>query len=454
MARSEGRPPGCKAAMLLACLACLSLGSIARAESGVPARVISLELYDAIQPVTAQYVKQSLARADRENAALVILSLDTPGGLVQSTQEIVKAITGSRVPVVVFVSGSHAASAGFFITMAADVAVMAPGTRFGAAHPVGIFQAGDKQGEGAVLLQKVENDLAAWIRTLAQNRGRNVSLAEEAVRSSRAFTEQEALEGHLIDFVLPTQAAILKQLDGKTIRRFGGEELKLSLSEIRVEPVRMSARDRFLSWIADPEYVLFLLILGVLGLYAEFTHPGLIFPGVLGALCLLCFAAAVQILPINYVGLLLVLLGVILFILELKVVSHGILTVGGIVSLLLGTLMLFRREEARGLEVPFWSAGGVALSAALLMAFLTQRILWAHRQQVTTGLEGLVGTLGEALSDLNPTGRVFVHGETWNATSTSPVVSGKQVKVMRVQGMMLEVEEFRTPADPLSRRMA
>jgi membrane-bound serine protease (ClpP class) len=300
----------------------------------------------------------------------------------------------------------------------------------------------------------VENDLAAWIRTLAQNRGRNVSLAEEAVRSSRAFTEQEALEGHLIDFVLPTQAAILKQLDGKTIRRFGGEELKLSLSEIRVEPVRMSARDRFLSWIADPEYVLFLLILGVLGLHAEFTHPGLIFPGVLGALCPLCFAAAVQILPINYVGLLLVLLGVILFILELKVVSHGILTVGGIVSLLLGTLMLFRREEARGLEVPFWSAGGVALSAALLMAFLTQRIVWAHRQQVTTGLEGLVGTLGEALSDLNPTGRVFVHGETWSATSTSPVVSGKQVKVMRVQGMMLEVEEFRTPADPLSRRMA
>ncbi|MCI0410907.1 MAG: nodulation protein NfeD, partial [Acidobacteria bacterium] len=246
----------------------------------------------------------------------------------------------------------------------------------------------------------------------------------------------------------------LQKLDGKNVHRFNGEEVRLELGAARVERVRMSARDRFLSWIADPEYVLFLLILGVLGLYAEFTHPGLIFPGVFGALCLLCFAAAVQILPINYVGLLLVLLGVTLFILELKVVSHGILTVGGIAALMLGTLMLFRREEAQGLEVPLWSAGGLALSAALLMAFLTHRILWVHRQQVTTGAEGLVGSLGEALSDLNPAGRVFVHGESWSATSSSPVARGKQVKVMRVQGMMLEVEELRTPAEPLSRRMA
>ncbi len=454
MARSEGCHPLWRARILLAFLIGLAGGSIVRGEPGGTPRVITLELFEAIQPVTAQYVKQALQQADRANCALVILSLDTPGGLVLSTQEIVKAITGSKVPVVVFVSGSHAASAGFFITLAADVAVMAPGTRFGAAHPVGIFQAGEKGGKADVLLQKAENDLAAWIRTLAQNRGRNVSLAEEAVRSSRAFTEQEALAGGLIDYILPSQAAILQQLDGRTIRRFTGEKVRLGLAAARVERVRMSARDRFLSWIADPEYVLFLLILGVLGLYAEFTHPGLIFPGVFGALCLLCFAAAVQILPINYVGLLLVLLGVALFILELKVVSHGILTVGGIAALMLGALMLFRREEAQGLEVPLWSAGGLALAAALLMAFLTHRILWAHRQQVTTGLEGLVGSLGEALSDLNPTGRVFVHGESWSATSSSPVARGKQVKVTRVQGMMLEVEELRTPAEPLSRRMA
>jgi membrane-bound serine protease (ClpP class) len=454
LARSEGCHPLWRAGVLLAFLMGLAGGSIVRGEPGGTPRVITLELFEAIQPVTAQYVKQTLQQADRANCALVILSLDTPGGLVLSTQEIVKAITGSKVPVVVFVSGSHAASAGFFITLAADVAVMAPGTRFGAAHPVGIFQAGEKRGEAAVLLQKAENDLAAWIRTLAQNRGRNVSLAEEAVRSSRAFTEQEALAGGLIDYILPSQSAILQQLDGKTIRRFTGEKVRLGLTAARVERIQMSARDRFLSWIADPEYVLFLLILGVLGLYAEFTHPGLIFPGVFGSLCLLCFAAAVQILPINYVGLLLVLLGVALFILELKVVSHGILTVGGIAALMLGALMLFRREEAQGLEVPLWSAAGLALSAALLMAFLTHRILWAHRQQVTTGLEGLVGTLGEALSDLNPTGRVFVHGESWSATSSSPVARGKQVKVTRVQGMMLEVEELRTPAEPLSRRMA
>jgi membrane-bound serine protease (ClpP class) len=454
LARSEGCHPSWKVAITLVILTCLNVGSFARGETGGSRKVISLELYEAIQPVTAQYVKQALLEAGRENCALVILSLDTPGGLVRSTQEIVKAITGSKVPVVVFVSGSHAASAGFFITMAADVAVMAPGTRFGAAHPVGLFQAGKQGGEAAVLLQKAENDLAAWIRTLAQNRGRNVSLAEEAVRSSRAFTEQEALAGGLIDYILPSQAAIVQQLDEKTIRRFTGDQIRLHLGAARIERVRMSARDRFLSWIADPEYVLFLLILGVVGLYVEFTHPGMIFPGVLGSLCLLCFAAAVQILPINYVGLLLVLLGVTLFILELKVVSHGILTVGGIAALLLGTLMLFRREEAQGLEVPLWSAGGMALSAALLMAFLTHRVLWAHRQRVTTGLEGLVGSQGEALSDLNPTGRVFIHGETWNATSSAPVVSGKQVKVMRVQGMMLEVEELRTPADSVSRRMA
>lgn len=439
------------AGIILVVLSCLGIHLPVPAEASSP-QVLSLELFDAIQPVTAQYVKASLREAQRRNATLIILSLDTPGGLVRSTQEIVKAITTSTVPVVVFVSGSHAASAGFFITLAADVAVMAPGTRFGAAHPVGLFQAGDGKDGEDTMERKVENDLAAWIRTLAQNRGRNVSLAEEAVRSSRAFTEKEALSGGLIDFVLADQASILATLDGKTVRRFNGATTVLHLKGATVQAYRMSARDRFLSRIADPEYVLFLLILGVLGLYVEFTHPGMIFPGVLGALCLLCFAAAVQILPINYVGLLLVVLGVVLFLLELKITSHGVLTAGGIASLLLGVLMLFRRREAEGLEVPLLSAGAIALAAALLMAFLTHRVLWAHRQHVTTGAEGLVGARGEAMSDLNPSGRVFVHGESWSATSPAPVERGKQVKVLRVQGMILEVEELRTPSDPLARR--
>jgi membrane-bound serine protease (ClpP class) len=332
--------------------------------------------------------------------------------------------------------------------------VMAPEPQLGAAHPVGILGAGDDGKESAVLLQKAENDLAAWVRTLAQNRGRNVTLAEEAVRASRAFTEQEALKGGLIDYVLPSQDAILEALEGKSIRRFNGETLTLHLRSAAVEQVRMSTRDRFLSWIANPEYVLFLLVLGVLGLYVEFTHPGMIFPGVLGALFLLCFASAVQILPINYVGLLLVVLGVSLFLLELKLASHGILTAGGIASLVLGSLMLFRRGEAQGLEVPVRSAAALALGAALLMAFLTHRVLWAHRQPVTTGSEGLVGSRGEALSNLDPVGKVFVHGETWNACSASPVSSGKQVKVLQVQGMMLHVEEVAAPIDSTPGRMA
>ncbi|HEV8375368.1 MAG TPA: nodulation protein NfeD [Candidatus Polarisedimenticolia bacterium] len=403
--------------------------------------VFDLELFEAIQPITAEYVVEALKAAERRGASLVILELDTPGGLVSSTQIIVKAITQSPVPVVVYVSGAHAASAGFFITLAADVAVMAPGTRFGAAHPVGIGGSSGKDGDADTMARKVESDLAAWVRTLAQNRRRNVSLAEEAVRQSRAFTEKEALKGGLIDFVLPDAGAIVEALDGKAIRRFTGDEITLKLKGARVERMRMSARERFLSLIADPQYVVFLLILGVLGLYLEFTHPGLIFPGVLGALFLLCFAYAVQILPINYAGLLLILLSMVLFVLELKITSHGILTVGAIAALVLGSLLLFRRPEAAGLSVPLGSVMAFALGAGLIMAFLTQRVLWAHRQKVVTGGEGLVGAVGEVVTPLNPSGRVFVHGETWNATSSAPVLQGRQVKVLRVQGMMLDVEE-------------
>jgi len=439
--------------LLLAALAGTRLAAGAGDAAAEAPRVRILELFDSIQPVTAQYVKQELLDADKTKCSLVILELDTPGGLVSSTQEIVGAITASKVPVAVFVRGAHAASAGFFITLASDVAVMAPGTRFGAAHPVGLFGSGGGK-EAAVLLQKAENDLAAWVRTLAQNRGRNVSLAEEAVRSSRAFTEKEALEGGLIDYVLRDPSAILSTLDGKSIRRFGGESLTLHLRSAAVARVRMSTRDRILSWIANPEYVLVLLVLGVLGLYVEFTHPGLIFPGVIGSVCLLCFASAAQILPINYVGLLLVILGVGLFLLELKVTSLGVLTAGGIASLVLGSLMLFRREEAQGLEVPLRSALAVALAASLLMAFLTQRVLWAHRQSVTTGQEGLIGMRGEAMSEINPEGRVFVRGETWNARSAAPVAKGKQVKVLGVQGMMLRVEELGNQDDSTSGRIA
>jgi len=417
--------------------------TVAAAPSPSSPTILSLEVADAIQPVTARYVLSSLREAEREHCRLVILKLDTPGGLLSSTEVIVKAITGSRVPVAVFVSGTQAASAGFFITLSADIAVMAPGTRFGAAHPVSLFGGGtEKTKGGGTMMEKVENDAAAWVRTLAQNRGRNVALAEEAVRRSRAFTEKEALKNHLIDYVCPDQESILRALDGKTIRRFNGERTILRLEGASIRNLPMSVRERFLSWIANPAILVFLLAAGALGLYVEFTHPGLVFPGVVGVVALLCFALATQIIPINTVGLLLILLGIGLFILEIKVTSYGMLTAGGIACLLLGSLMLFRTPGAQGLDVPLWTVGSLSLSAGLIMAFLTHRVLWAHRQPVTTGEEGLVGEEGEALSDLTPEGRVFIHGEYWNARSHSPVSRGSRVKVLAVRGMMLDVEEI------------
>ena len=311
--------------------------------------MLSLQLADAIQPVTAQYVVDSLRLADREGFSLVILNLDTPGGLLSSTETIVKAITSSPVPVAVFVSGTRAASAGFFITIAADVAVMAPGTRFGASHPVGLLggDGGDKKGVNT-MFQKVENDAAAWVRSLAENRGRNVGLAEEAVRQSRAFTEKEALKENLIDLISPDEETLLGSLEGRVIRRFDGKQLTLHLSGAKVRKLAMSWRERLLSWIAYPDIMILLLIVGLVGMYVEFTHPGMVFPGVLGGISIICFAYAASLIPINYAGLLLILLGITLFILEIKVTSYGVLTLGGIASLLLGGLMLFRTPGRGG----------------------------------------------------------------------------------------------------------
>jgi membrane-bound serine protease (ClpP class) len=429
---------------LAAMVGLLAVPVAARSAPSSGGCVLSVQLADAIQPVTAQFVVDSLRQADREGCSLVVLNLDTPGGLLSSTEVIVKAITSSPVPVVVFVSGSRAASAGFFITIAADVAAMAPGTRFGASHPVDLLGggAGEKKGTSP-LLEKAENDAAAWVRSLAENRKRNVALAEEAVRQSRAFTETEALKDGLIDLVSPDQQALLRSLDGRAIRRFDGKETTLRLSGAKVRSVAMSWRERFLSWIAYPDIMIFLLIIGVVGLYVEFTHPGMVFPGILGGISLICFAYATSLIPINYAGLLLILLGITLFLLEIKITSYGVLTLGGIACLILGGLMLFRTRGGEDLNVPLWTVGSLSAAAALIMAFLTHRVVWAHRQRVTTGEEGLLGEIGEALSDLELEGRVFVHGETWNARSRSVIRKGSRVKVVGVQGMMLEVEEHR-----------
>ena len=429
------------AACLAVCLVAAWLpGAAGAAVPAAEALVFSVTMEEAVHPITAAYFKEAIERANDEGAALLILKLDTPGGLVSSTEDMVRAITTSRVPIVVFVFGSKAASAGFFLTIAADVAVMAPGTRMGAAHPVPSLGEVPKESPMAT---KIENDVAAYARSLAGNRGRNVKAAEEAVRISRAFTEREALQAGLIDFVAGDEAEILRLLDGRTIRRFDGRRETLRLERVRIVTLDMSTRERFLSFLADPNVALFLLLLGAVGLYIEFTHPGMIAPGLIGGVCLLLFALASRILPINWVGVALILLGIVMFLLEIKVTSYGLLTLGGLACLILGSLMLFRPGEGGipEVRVAWWAVGSVAGSAGLIMAALTGLVVRSHRVRPTTGTSGLVGEIGTALSDLAPEGRVFVHGEYWNARAARPIAQGARVRVVAVRDLCVDVEE-------------
>jgi membrane-bound serine protease (ClpP class) len=408
--------------------------------TGGPA-VYTVTLDDVIHPLSARYFKDSLQRAEREGAALFILKLDTPGGLMDSMEDMINRMTHARVPVVVFVHGTKAASAGFFLTIAADVAVMAPGTRFGAAHPV--LAIGDIPADSP-MAAKVENDAAAYVRSIATNRHRNAVEAEKAVRESRAFTEQEALKLGLIDFVARDEAEIVAKLDGRPIRRFSGESVTIDLKDARVVSLDMSRRDRFLRVLANPTLAALLLFAGILGLYIEFTHPGLIAPGLVGAVCLVLFVFASQMLPINWIGVALVVLGCVLFLLELKVISHGALAGGGIVCLVLGALILFPNSP----EVPGWRAArllilAVAAGVGSIMAILSILVTRIWRLKPLTGASGLVDERGTALTDLEPDGRVFVHGESWNARAATRIAKGARVRVTGVHDLVLDVDEVR-----------
>ncbi|HEV8702500.1 MAG TPA: nodulation protein NfeD [Candidatus Polarisedimenticolia bacterium] len=445
MRRITRRPAG----SLLRVLAVVAIAACAASARGVApapsptageALVLTVTIDDAIHPITARFLKEAIARANREDAALLIVKLDTPGGWLNSTEEMIRDITSSRVPVVVFVNGSKAASAGFFITIAADVAVMAPGTRIGAAHPVAAMGEIPKD---SPMMAKIENDAAAYARSLASNRGRNEKVAEEIVRKSSAFTEREALKLRLIDYVCRDEGEILAVLDGKTIRRFDGRTETLRLGRVRVVSLDMSTRERLLSVLANPTVALFLLFAGVVGLYIEFTHPGMIAPGVVGGVCLLLFALSSQILPMSWVGVALVVLAIAMFLLELKVPSYGTLTIGGIVCLVLGAMLLFKgAPSAPGIGVARWAILSIAGTAGVIMAILTTLVVRVSRRRPTTGSVGLVGERGTALTDLDPGGRVFVHGEYWNARAARPIPKGTAVRVTRVQDLAIEVEEI------------
>jgi membrane-bound serine protease (ClpP class) len=397
------------------------------------AAVLRITVDAPIHPVTSEYVIQSLEKADREGADLVILRLNTPGGLDTSMRQIIEKILNARTPVAAYVSpsGARSASAGFYIALACDIFAMAPGTSTGAAHPVAISLTGQAMDE--TMEEKVTNDAAAYIRTLAEKRGRNLRLAEDAVRKSLSYTEKEAFEGGLIDLVAKTEEDIISRFDGRSIKRFDGSEQTLALRGKPVVDLPMTFRQRFLLTIANPNLAYILLMIGLLGLYLEFSHPGAILPGAVGGISLLLAVFAFQILPINYVGLGLILLAVILFILEVKVQSFGMLAVGGIAAMIIGSLMLIK-SPIRELRPSLQFILPVALAVSLIVIFLLSLVLRAHARRPSTGREGMIGETGTARTDLAPSGKVFVHGELWDAESGETVRAGEKVKVLEVLG--------------------
>jgi membrane-bound serine protease (ClpP class) len=424
-----------------------TVGLVATVAVGVAADrtpVVETALVDGIiHPVTSEFMRESIAKADAEGAALIVFTLQTPGGLLDSTRDINNAIIAAKTPVAVWVgpSGNRAASAGFLITMAADVAAMAPGTHIGAAHPV----AGDGEKMDDVMAKKMASDTAAYARTLATQRGRNVPLVEQAVTESRSFTEQEAAAATppLIDAVASDIPDLLKKLDGRTIKRFNGTPVTLHLANADVRKIDMSWPQRVLSAIAHPQIAYLLLTLGTLGLTIEMWSPGAIVPGVAGGICLLLAFFALQVLPVSYAGVLLILLGFVLLILEVKVTTHGGLAVGGIASLLMGSLLLIDSplpEMQIGLKVIL----SVVLSLSAILLLLVTLGLRAQRQPAVTGESGMLLDTGNALTSIEPggTGRVATHGEIWSATSSEPIQAGERVTITGVNGLTLTVRRM------------
>ena len=398
-------------------------------------RVVAVTLDGVVHPITVEIVDHALAQAEREGADAVLIRLDTPGGLLEATREITQSIVASPAPVITYVtpSGGRAASAGFFILEAGDVAAMAPGTRTGAASPVLLGQQMDP-----VLRRKAESDAAAALRSIVERRGRNSELAEKAVLEARAFTEQEALENRLIDLVASTEAELFEAVSGRSVKRFDGSEVGLELRGAVVTEYEPSVRERFISALADPNLAFIILVLGALGIYVEFSSPGLIVPGVAGGILLLLGLSALAVLPINWLGVALLALAVALFILEAYIVSHGVLAIGGTISMVLGALLLV--EGPPEMRIRLGTAVGVALPFALITAFLLGLVIRARRRKVVTGSAGMVGEIGKAYTDLDPEGRVFIHGEYWDAVADRKVPAGTRVRVVEVNGLQLKVE--------------
>jgi membrane-bound serine protease (ClpP class) len=410
------------------------------------ADVLKIVINDAIQPVTAEYIDRALAvaAANKDKDQAVLIELNTPGGLVDSTREIIDKIVASPVPVIVYITpaGSRAGSAGIFILEAADVAAMTPGSNAGAAHPVTLFGKPDE-----TMMKKIENDAAALMRSVTAKRGRNVELAESAVRESKSFTEQEALDKKLIDYVATSEQDLFRRMSGKSFKRFDGATATLNLTSQPVRDYPMTLKEQILSYIMDPNVTLIILLVGALCLYVEFNHPGAVVPGTIGVIFIVLAAFAMHLLPIRFAALAMILVAFGLFVAEAKFPSHGVLTAGGIVLLTLGGLLLVDAPIPE-MRVRFLTALSISVPFGIITAFLMSIAVRARRNKIVTGQQGLIGEIGIAQTALAPSGKIFVHGELWDAVSVVPIPAGEQIVVRQVDGLTLRVDPV-TAARPV-----
>jgi membrane-bound serine protease (ClpP class) len=421
---------------LITILAVVWLGAnVVKAEQG---DIYVIRIADAISPGTTEFIKSGIKTAEKNEAACIIIELDTPGGLAESMRLIVQHILASRVPVVVFVSpsGARAASAGVMITMAADVAAMAPGTNIGAAHPVG---AGGQDIDGA-MSEKIINDMVAQAKSVAEKRGRNAQWVEDAIRESVSVTETEALKKNIIDIIAKNTDDLIRQLNGREIKDRG----RLKLDEANKIVLQETLRTKILRTISNPNIAYILMMIGLAGLYFELSHPGAIFPGVIGAISLILAFFAMQTLPVNYAGILLIVLAIIFFIMEMKIASYGLLSVAGIVSLFLGSLMLFEGDTP-GMKLSWQVLLSTIIVISGFFIAVASLVFRAQITKPTTGAGGLVGEIGIVKKALTLEGKVFVHGELWNARAKEPLDEDVKVRVVKVVNLILEVE----PADEL-----
>jgi membrane-bound serine protease (ClpP class) len=435
-------------------LAALSLSLIPPAGS-TPAptsssSVVELRIDGEIEPVLAEYIVRGINDANAEHASLILITMNTPGGLDTSMREIIQAILASKVPVCAYVAptGSRAASAGFFILLSADIAAMAPGTDTGAASPI-LALGGQPVQIDDTLHKKIVNEATAYLRSYVTQRGRNAELAATAVTDAKAFSEKEALDGKLVDLVAANREDLLAKLNGRSVTRLDGTKLQLALSQPVVVPHEMTGREKFLTRIVQPDVFFILLIVGVLGLYVEFSHPGMFAPGVIGGIALVLALFAMHMLPVNFTGLLLIIVAFVFFVLEAKFPTHGVLGVGGVIAMVLGALMLIR-SPFTGMGVSLSTALGVALPFAVIIVILMRLVLRSRNWKQTTGKEELVGEEAEVTETVeagNAAGMVFVHGELWRAAAPAGVSipKGARVRVRKVKGLTLEVEPAHAP---------